>query len=274
MESMTFSSQPSSLLIQEYRAASGSVGIREQKRQVLAYFPTEAAIWHSLDGSATQSIYIPKGAVVAALRNRRESVEWMTDSTVFSVEMDDQVLGDTAEALLGRRNAEITPSPGITDTRLSGLLEAMRREYQLGFPTGQLFISSIEQALSSYLVGNYARAPANPVFFKGGMSPSVSKRIVEFIKANIDADLSISELARIAEMSPSHFARNFRGAFQTTPHDFIVQMRMELAKDLLRRSDLTLLDVAQLTGFKTQQHFSRVFARSAGLSPGRFRSKL
>ena len=268
---MTFSTQPSSLLIHEYRADKGSVGVRENKRQVLAYFPQQAAIWHSSHISPTQRIEIPKGAVVAALRDRRETVEWITDSTVLSVEMDDQMLSDTAETLLGRPNAEIVASPGIVDARLSGLFEALRIEYQLGFPTGQLFISSIEQALSSYLVMNRGTSPSEPVFFKGGIPPSTSKRIIEFIRTNIATDLSISELAKVADMSPSHFSRSFRGAFRTTPHDFIIQMRMELAKDLLRGNDFTLLDIAQLTGFKTQQHFSRVFARAIGVSPGRFR---
>jgi AraC family transcriptional regulator len=274
VESMTFSTQPSSLLIHEYRADKGTVGVRENKRQVLAYFPQQAAIWHSSNSSPTQRIEIPKGAVVAALRDRRETVEWITDSTVLSVEMDDQMLSDTAKTLLGRPSAEIVASPGIVDARLSGLFEPLRIEYQLGFPTGQLFISSIEQALASYLVMNRGTSLSEPVFFQGGISPSTSRRILEFIRTNIATDLSISELAKVADMSPSHFARSFRGAFRTTPHDFIVQMRMELAKDLLRGNDFTLLDIAQLTGFKTQQHFSRVFARAIGVSPGRFRHLL
>ncbi len=271
---MTFLSQNSSLRLREYRADSGMTGVLEHKRQVLAYFPDKASIWHSLDAVETRRIDIPRGAVAAALRNRRESIEWITSNTVFSVELDDQVLSDTAEALLGRSDAEITPNPHINDARLSGLLEVLQTEHQLGFPTGQLFVSSIEQAISSYLVGNFARSERDPVFARGGISPRIGRRIVEFVKAHLDTDLSIAALAGIAEMSPSHFSRSFRVTFGTTPHDFIIRMRMELAKDLLSRPDLTLLDVAQLSGFKTQQHFSRVFARFVGLAPGRFRNML
>ncbi|HZZ21757.1 MAG TPA: helix-turn-helix transcriptional regulator [Roseiarcus sp.] len=77
--------------------------------------------------------------------------------------------------------------------------------------------------------------------------------------------------AACAGYSSAHFSRAFRETFQVTPHAFVLDRRIERASELLARPDHSLLDVAQLTGFQTQQHFSRVFRQRIGISPGAFR---
>jgi AraC family transcriptional regulator len=77
--------------------------------------------------------------------------------------------------------------------------------------------------------------------------------------------------AACAGYSSAHFSRAFRETFQVTPHAFVLDRRIERATELLARPDHSLLDVAQLTGFQTQQHFSRVFRQRIGISPRAFR---
>jgi AraC family transcriptional regulator len=266
---MTASKRASSMLITEAHAKGGAMTARELQRQVLTYFSQDTSLWHSSHSSPRQRIDIPKGAVVVSMRNQWEKVEWITDATMLSVHLDDTVLSNTSEVLLGKPNAELVPSPGISDPRLSALFETLRIENELGYPTGRLFIDSVEQAVSSYLIQSHSGNVSN--FYKGGMSPTVARRMVEYIENNLAEDLSIADLAEIAEMSPSHFSRNFRSSFRVTPHEFIVRMRVEFSKELLRDNSHTILDAAQLSGFKTQQHFSRVFAKAVGVSPGRFK---
>lgn len=269
---MTSSERAAKMLIHESTAKGGAVTARELQRQVLTYFSQDTSVWHSSGSNARQRIDIPKGAVVVSMRHQWEKIEWITDATMLSVHLDDTVLSNTSEVLLGRRSAELVPSPGISDPRLSSLFEALRIENQLGYPTGQLFVDGVEQAVSSYLIQSNSGPIAK--IYKGGLSPTVAGRVVEYIKNNIARELSIADLAEVAGMSPSHFSRNFRTAFFVTPHEYIIRMRVELSKQLLRSREHSLLDAAQLSGFKTQQHFSRVFGRTVGVSPGRFRRML
>jgi len=63
----------------------------------------------------------------------------------------------------------------------------------------------------------------------------------------------------------------FRKSTGETPHEFLLRHRMERAKDMLRDANARVLDVAVACGFKTQQHFARVFRRMCGVSPTEYR---
>jgi AraC family transcriptional regulator len=63
----------------------------------------------------------------------------------------------------------------------------------------------------------------------------------------------------------------FRQSTGQTPHQFVLGQRVERAKDILRTGELRVLDVALACGFKTQQHFARVFRQVCGISPTEYR---
>ena len=75
-------------------------------------------------------------------------------------------------------------------------------------------------------------------------------------------------------MSPCHFARMFKKATGQPPHAYITTRRMEYAKELLRESDSSLVDVAAKAGFQTQGHFTGVFHRYTGVTPRVYRLQL
>ena len=86
-----------------------------------------------------------------------------------------------------------------------------------------------------------------------------------------DGDLGLQELAAVAGYSPAHFLRLFRRAFGQTPHQFVLDLRIERAKRLLRADGQSLAEIAGSCGFADQSHFGSAFARRAGMPPGRYR---
>jgi AraC family transcriptional regulator len=75
-------------------------------------------------------------------------------------------------------------------------------------------------------------------------------------------------------MSPHYFTELFRKSTGQTPHQFVLAERVERAKRLLRDPKLTALDVAVLVGFADASHFSKVFRRTVGVTPSRYRTNL
>tara|TARA_R110001606_G_scaffold315394_1_gene462141 strand:- start:5535 stop:6092 length:558 start_codon:yes stop_codon:yes gene_type:complete len=106
------------------------------------------------------------------------------------------------------------------------------------------------------------------------LSPWQAKRVHAFVDANLDRAIPIQELADIAQLSVGHFFRAFRGSFGTAPHSYIVARRIERAERRLRESESSLAEVALDCGFADQAHFSRAFAKHAGLPPGAWRRTL
>ncbi len=115
-------------------------------------------------------------------------------------------------------------------------------------------------------------AAAAPQVYAGpGLAPWQLRRVHAFVDANLDADPSIADLAGECRLSPSHFARAFSRSVGTPPHRWLVNHRIERAKELLRDGGHELAQIALTCGFVDQSHFTRAFVRSVGQSPGRWR---
>jgi AraC family transcriptional regulator len=162
----------------------------------------------------------------------------------------------------------------LSDPRLGALGAAVNAERVAGFPSGRLFLDSIEQALAITLVNNYAfqRRPS-PRIHRGGLTPARLRKVVELVHVEMDSDLSLEELADTAGWSITHFSEMFRQSTGQSPHQFVLNRRVERAKEMLRAAKMRVLDVAVACGFKNQQHFARVFRKVCGASPTEYRQE-
>ncbi|MFD3492950.1 helix-turn-helix transcriptional regulator [Streptomyces sp. NPDC058690] len=85
--------------------------------------------------------------------------------------------------------------------------------------------------------------------------------------------LDVPALARAAHMSPGHFSRSFRAAFGETPYSYLMTRRIERAKALLRRGDLSVTDVCFAVGCTSLGSFSSRFTELVGESPSAYRAR-
>jgi AraC family transcriptional regulator len=166
---------------------------------------------------------------------------------------------------------ELRAQRKFADARLGALVAAAHAEMVGGFPSGRLFLDSIEQAMAVTLVNGHAVRHRPVQMYKGGLGSARLRRIKELVDAKIEDDLSLDELAQSVGLSTAHFARMFRKSTGETPHQFVLRQRIELAKAMLRAHNARVLDVAVACGFKTQQHFAQVFRDVCGVSPTEYR---
>src|ERR1700722_2794991 len=96
-------------------------------------------------------------------------------------------------------------------------------------------------------------------------------RVREYIAANLEGDLTIAQLAKVACLSRFHFARAFKTAVGQPPHQYVNAHRLERAKEMLMRGDQSLLDIAIALNFSSQANFTRAFRLGTGMTPGQFR---
>ena len=162
----------------------------------------------------------------------------------------------------------------MVDVRLGALVKAVNAERISGFPSGRLFLDSIEQAIAAALVDAYAGRSRSERPLRGGLAPARLRRVKELVHAKMEDELTLIEMAQAAELSPAHFSRIFRKSTGETPHQFVLRQRVERAKEMLSEAEMRVLDVAMACGFKTQQHFARVFRRVCGASPTDYRSEV
>lgn len=131
----------------------------------------------------------------------------------------------------------------------------------------RLLADSLMAALAMRVAQRVAPPPPEP-----DLPPPRLRRVLDYIEAHLDRELTLAELAGVACLSPCHLSRSFKQAIGTGPQRYTVRRRVERAKALLRGSDASLASVAATVGFADQSHFTAAFRQETGLTPGRFRA--
>jgi AraC family transcriptional regulator len=205
-----------------------------------------------------------------ALCHRHEG-EWvgLMDVPHLQLGISDAALMASSDGPYGE--VELRPSRKFADSRLSALVAAAHAEMVAGFPSGRLFLDSVEQAMAVALVEGHAVRHRPVQLYRGGLGSARLRRIRELVHTKMGDDLSLDEMAQSVGLSTAHFARMFRKSTGETPHQFVLRQRVERAKAMLRAPGARVLDVAVACGFKTQQHFAQVFCDISGVSPTQYR---
>ena len=95
--------------------------------------------------------------------------------------------------------------------------------------------------------------------------------VIDYIEGNIDRGLDLASLAGVAAMSVYHFARRFKETVGMSPHAYVLSRRIRRAREMLDRDEASLALVAVACGFSSQAHFTTVFQRDLGVTPGEYR---
>lgn len=103
-------------------------------------------------------------------------------------------------------------------------------------------------------------------------SPSLH-RILSYLSVHLAEPISVAEMAAYAHLSPSHFARLFRQQFGLAPHHYLLHLRLQHAQSLLLETHLALAQIVEYCGFADVHHFSKVFRKYVGCSPGAYRER-
>lgn len=94
----------------------------------------------------------------------------------------------------------------------------------------------------------------------------------DYLHASYHEDLTIEHLATVAGLSPYHFIRKFKAAFDKTPHQYLRQIRLEKARNLLKNSRHSITEICYAVGFHSPGSFSSLFHKQTGVSPRAYRN--
>ena len=107
---------------------------------------------------------------------------------------------------------------------------------------------------------------------RGALDARRLQRVRDFVDTHLGEDLTITMLAKVACLSPFHFARAFKTATGSAPHRYVTDRRIEYAKTLIDEGRLPLAEIADLCGFSSQAHLTRCFKRIVGTTPHQYRT--
>jgi AraC family transcriptional regulator len=159
----------------------------------------------------------------------------------------------------------------VRDDQLEYICRALQAEAQCNYASGALYGDSLASALGVHLITHYS-ASNSAISHTGGMAPQALRRVIEHIESNLESPLPMSSLAEIAGLSQYRFAHNFRSATGMPPHQFVLHKRLARAKQMLRETRLSVLEIAYAVGCQSSSQFNALFKRDTGTIPSVYRA--
>src|SRR5262249_19610045 len=109
---------------------------------------------------------------------------------------------------------------------------------------------------------------------RGGLAARQERLVCDYIEMHLAADLSLADLAALAGLSPSYFARAFKRSLGLPPHQYVLRRRIERAKELLANPALSAGEIGSACGFLHISSFNEAFHRHTGVTPMQYRRAL
>jgi AraC family transcriptional regulator len=177
------------------------------------------------------------------------------------------LLAETADAMgLSSINAELAPSIHVRDAQVERIAWMMQAEDQDAYPGGRLFADSLGSALAARLLVLQSQHEASAQKREPALPAWRLRHVLEYIESNLDQDLSLAELARVAGFSLSHFKPLFKQAVGMPAHRFVLERRVERARQLLLNGGRSTTEIALEAGFAHPSHMARCMRRILGRS--------
>ena len=212
---------------------------------------------HILRQEITASALCTKSAVHFTVYDWR-MVHWAPRRTVIEEIAADLITGDPALV-------EIPVGITDQDRTLENLMEAVHFALQDEDGTTTIYIDYLARALAAHLVRRYSGS-----ILRGAKSEATRPevmRAVDHMHANIDRPIGLADLAETVGRSPSYLSRQFREQLGKAPHAYLIEMRFDLARELLEQSNDRIATIALDCGSSHQEHLTRLFRRKFNTTP-------
>lgn len=166
---------------------------------------------------------------------------------------------------------ELLPEARIRDPQIEAIGLMLLSELQQGHTASNLYVESLANVLAVHLIRQYTTAHLQSVIYEGGLPQRQLLQVLDYIDAHLHQEIKLTDLASLLGMSEFYFSRQFKQATGISPYQYLLQQRIERAKQLLKRSDRSIADIALICGFNSHSHLSKQFRQFTGTTPKAYR---
>ena len=225
------------------------------------------------DGKTHTGLY-QRGEILITPANTPLFVRWSGNENCLQIRLTTEFLQSIAKETLNRNSDRLELLPGfqIRDSQIEVIAMMLFAEFKEGRFDNGLYLDSLTNVLAVNLLRHHTvRKPQLPIY-EGGLSPRQLSQVLDYIDTYLERNIKLADLAQLLDMSSFHFSRLFKQSIGITPHQYLSQQRVERAKELLNKTDRSIVDIALECGFSSHSHLSKKFRQFTGMTPKAYRS--
>lgn len=264
-----------SILIEEYQQppGSGEFGSCSEHIITLCLASKPHRIWQAMGDRSFVGVY-SKGDISITPAEVPSSYRAFGDDRYLQITIPPQFLRQIATETINSApdRFKLATEFRVRNPQIEQLAMMLRTELHRGKGgMGQLYIKSLANALTVNLLRDYSGTKPDIVIYEGGLSDRALVRVTEYINEYLSQGIKLEDLASHIGITQFHFSRLFKKSTGMSPHQYVMQQRIERAKQLLKTADISITDIALDCGFNSQSHLGKYFRQLTGITPKAYR---
>lgn len=200
-------------------------------------------------------------------------MRWDGENQLLKIRLASQFMKRVAREALEVESdrLELIPEARIRDSQIETIGLMLWTELHQETTGSKLYIESLTNILAVHVIRQYATAQPYVSLYESGLPQRQLLQVLDYIDAHLHQEIKLADLASLLGMSEFHFSRQFKQVTRVSPYQYLLQQRIERVKQLLKRSDYSIADIASTCEFNSHSHLSKQFRQLTGTIPKAYR---
>ena len=223
-------------------------------------------------GKAYSGLY-SKGDISVTPADVPLFARWDSEDHYLQIQIASQFLRDVAGETIDKNpdQLELLTEFRTRDSEIEAIGRLLLTDMQQKNVGSSLYIQSLTNVLAVHLIRNYSTNEPHISSYGGGLSERQLLKVFDYIHAHLNQEVKLADLSNVLNMSQFHFSHLFKQSMGIAPYQYLLQQRIERAKQLLKCTDQSIVEIAFCCGFNSHSHLSKQFRQVVGMTPKAYR---
>lgn len=213
------------------------------------------------------------GGIIITPANVSHSAVLKEGAEFIVLDLEPTFVARSAHELVEPDDVEVVPHFARADPLIYQIGLTLKTELTSDESVSRFYAESLFTALSAHLLRKYSKRQHRIREYEDGLPTYKLNQALEYINAHLDQEIKLADLAKLLGMSQYYFCRLFKQSMGISPYQYLIQQRVEQAKQLLKQKGVAIADIALECGFSSQSHLSEHFRKLTGSTPKAYRGQ-
>jgi AraC family transcriptional regulator len=258
----------------QHPPGEGSFHASDEHTISLSLAPRPIPLLQIQSGKTYSGLY-GKGDISITPANIPFFARWESNDHYLQIRLMSRFIQDVARETLEQNpdRLELLPEFRTRDPQIEAIGMMLQVELQQQHFGSRLYVESLANVLAVHLLRQYAATKPHLTTYVGGLPQRQLRQVLEYINDYLDQDIKLADLAALLDISQFHFSHLFKQSLGISPYQYLLQQRIERAKQLLKQTNQSIMDIAFRCGFNSHSHLSKQFRQLTGVAPKVYREK-